>query len=532
MKKLTGSSMSLTTTKFINKYLLLVVFLFLYLWRPFSLGFYSDDWATLVGVNHISGARPFSSIRFNYYQNNFLNRPGQIIFFFIVSSLFQSSAFLWQTLNAILMLLSGYILQKLINLFLDLIRLPNPTLATIASTIWLALPWTLGISAWSVCAPATSSLIFFLLSFYFFLKAIASNSPRLHIISALFLLLSYSLYEAFFLQYLIFYLTIPLLLKPPAKKLKPILVSFFLLNFVQGATLIWNRIAVTPSTPVKTFYPQWAVMFRHYLTSLPTLLLQSLPEMSSLLSILTIITIVIFIFSLFISLCRRTSILPYLTIFPLILAYSVSIFVYSISGYGFFSLGPLSRTTFSASLWLLVTFTLVMAIISHQLLPKLQKMFYVLPLSFLLVLAAAAFLRTSDWAKAWELQQTILSQAPIDKINSMEPGATLIYITPNTVNEAFIFLAGYDLNNALIDTYPQIKSDITFCPHIPQQNGYSSSKVYSSTISWDGNTVFYNNSPYSDSQNVYVWDYYDQSFNKKETPFIIKNRQQSPFQKP
>jgi hypothetical protein len=514
---------------FINKYGLYLVFIFLYAWRPLNLGFYSDDWATIVGVNNIY--KPFSIDLWHYYLNTFLNRPGQIPTFFFLSSIFQNNPIIWQFTCAILMLISAITLKKMLVKFLNLINIKKTLITVIIASFWLSLPWMLGVTAWVVCVPAILSSIFFFLSVIFLLNGWQKNKISLFFPTT-FLLISYLLYEAFFFQYFIFFI-FTIILKKKILKWKNIIFPFIFLSISQSITILWNRFATTNNTPVKTFYSDWWKMFSGYTQSLPQLLLNSATEFRYPIEISIKILLVIFFISLTIGLFQKKYkkiVIKFslLIIFSFI-GYLISIWIYSITGYGIFSLGPLSRTTLSLSFWLIMILFFITTFCSIVLPIILKKIFYFVIFCLLIFMILSTFFRTMDWSKAWQLQQTILSQVPIDKLIKVEKDATIVYITPNVVNEAFVFLAGYDLNNAIHDKYPEIGSVPNFCPHIPQSKGVGKSKIYWNTVSWDGTNLYYNNGLYSKPSKVYIWDYYNHSFYQILKPFLLEDRGFKPY---
>ncbi len=130
------------------------VLLSLYLYRPFVLGFYSDDWGMLVETTRYGG--PFSIERLSYAWQTFA-RPLMNLEVWLASSVFGSSTVAWHFFLLALAAVSYVMLRRLL---LELGA--RPAVATIASTAWLLFPWALGYRVWPICSAVLMSTIFFL----------------------------------------------------------------------------------------------------------------------------------------------------------------------------------------------------------------------------------------------------------------------------------------------------------------------------------------------------------------------------------
>ena len=135
----------------------------MYSWRPFALGFYSDDWPNIVEAAHHGG--PFSWERWLQINERIpLARPLQIPLMFLLSSLFGKSALLWQLSLLAVVAVTAWTLRVFLGRLLAALRAGSGSLADFAVALWLAVPWSLGYSAWPVALPNMLSFLLFLLA--------------------------------------------------------------------------------------------------------------------------------------------------------------------------------------------------------------------------------------------------------------------------------------------------------------------------------------------------------------------------------
>ena len=115
------------------------------------------------------------------------------------------------------------------------------------------------------------------------------------------------------------------------------------------------------------------------------------------------------------------------------------------------------------------------------------------------------------WAAAWTQQNHILQSAPVEQLRPAAPGATVVLINPLSVNGAPIFAAPWDINHALVLTYPVLENHpITV---------YSS---WSGPMNWDGDRLMYSGQiPVAYTRNVYLWIPAESAFRRADRPFQI-----------
>jgi hypothetical protein len=131
----------------------LLAWIILYAPRPFSLGFYSDDWWGLVEA--AQGSAPFSIARltsFVGFTTAYAARPVAGFITFLISSLCGQSPVLYQVSAALLVLIASLSLRSLFVALLASNDSRQVLLADLAVVFWLSLPWSIATTAWPILA--------------------------------------------------------------------------------------------------------------------------------------------------------------------------------------------------------------------------------------------------------------------------------------------------------------------------------------------------------------------------------------------
>ncbi len=134
----------------------------LHLLRPFKLGFYFDDW--LVFVEPLHGTAPFSLARLHFFfgpTSVFGPRPLLGLFAFFVSSVFGDSAFGFQCVSSLLVLVAALSLRSWFNSLLDIFPGNRNLVGDLAAIFWMVMPWMLGVTAWPILAQTLIAQVLF-----------------------------------------------------------------------------------------------------------------------------------------------------------------------------------------------------------------------------------------------------------------------------------------------------------------------------------------------------------------------------------
>ena len=441
----------------------LTVWLLLYIFRPFVLGFYSDDWFVL--LLPLRDGTVFSPARLNYLIELYSNRPLTGLFTYILSLFCNGSEFLWHTAIMFVNLATTFFIRLFIRRFLILINSNLLIIAEIVACFWLAFPWTLGFTAWPTLVPCQIAIIFFSYSgiclFTSWKKGkISSWKP------SLFFLLSCLSYESFYGQFIIF---IALgLIYGIHKRLgwKAILYPLVSYIIVQFLAIAWNRLSpilFQGTAATKSLYKHWYVTWFNSVVNLPTILSQSTSIFKNYLIYLLSIGLIIFAISLVFYGNQGRMIQEKIQLFLTILVFSIggllAIAVYCSAGpgYSMASVGLASRVTLSLSFWLAMILV-PMYLILFKLPLKLKLSMAIVTLGIIICLGGATLIQIQPWAKAWEIQKIMLSSVPIQEISKINRKAYLILTnSPQEYQGISIFNAPWDFDAAMKYTYPNVK---------------------------------------------------------------------------
>lgn len=240
--------------------------------RPFLLGFYHDDWNLLACAN-----TPWLEI----FRMG-LARPGLVTANLLSSWLLPHQAAVWHGLGALvclglLVVVRQACLAVLLCLQGDAGEAMARRLASLVALIWLALPWTLGYTAWPVMFFALPSLLFLCLSMVALLRLPWRLSTA--VLVAALQLAGFLFYEAFW------GCGGPLLLLFVVGRERALTRRVWLtgasLVLPQLAAVGWNRFANSLGAVSKSVNPAWLETFKHQLSITPQTLLASFGKLES-----------------------------------------------------------------------------------------------------------------------------------------------------------------------------------------------------------------------------------------------------------
>ncbi len=488
--------------------------------RPFILGFYHDDWPVIVEVSSHGGA--FSWERLSSEMSIFGNRVLLGLLHFLISSTCGKSPIAWHIAIILINLFVAFSIwnfSKSLLKFLDTDSSNNTNflLADISAAFWLMSPWHLGASIWPTLGPCNLSLVFFAWSGIFLFNG--WNKGEIYFFKPYFFyLISCLIYESFYLQFLILIMigSSKFFLKKDNKyPTKLVIIPLLLYCCTQTIVLFYNRIVAKYYKNSKILDDNWISKFFNSIINLPDILLQSLEEYKQPL------TILIFIWFLLLLIATAKGLLGknrnikvtlqiWLTILFFFISIILSIFIYSLAGYGIYSIGIPSRTTLGMSFSISIIIGLILKILNNIKYIPLKKLNIVIVSSIAVFMISATLLRTSAWAISWQLQKDILTSAPIEQIRNISDQAVIITILPYQYQRVFVFAAVWDINAAMNSTY-QIQKK--FLPHY---KGF--------TTIWDGKTIDQTISSYwqgkTKANEVYVWQY-QTKFYKAKVPLNL-----------
>lgn len=491
--------------------LVVVVWAFMYLPRPFKLGFYCDDWYTLVEPTHATA--PFSLARFGQFVGVYTNdgsRPVAGVLEFLLSSAFGSSAMAFQWAGIVFVLIAALSLRSLLNGLLAAFCEYRSLAADWAAVFWMAMPWMLAATAWPQMVHGLLAQILFTEA----ARTLAHRGPltaKVVVRFALVLMASTLAYEAFYFQ---IFLVIGLWAFWPGVGRHGRRETFMLTSIAciaQAIAISLNRyVAHLDPSSSKTLNVQWRSLLLANSVHFPAVLRASLSDYGSLWTIcvysLLAIALCLVVMGMIRKSQRSLAKAVLLVLLLAVVSFGISTTVYSLAGYGFTHAGIESRSLFPASLALSIALFGLLAC-SMVRANAVLKGGLVLPAIGIVVTAAVAQHATlQDWAYVWQQERRIVAAAPVNEISRLPTGSSILYVGPSYYRNLVIFGASWDLTYAVFSRKPlseNRKPDQGVITIHPATDLYK--------WSWDGSYLTQDLPGYwtqkSPVAHLYVWDY-------------------------
>lgn len=499
----------------------LTIWILLYSFRPFILGFYSDDWSILLLPSRDERGIPLA--RFSYFIGLYANRPLTGIFTYLLSLFCNDSPFLWHTVITFINLATTFSIRLFIRRFLELIDSNSLFIADILAVFWLALPWTMGFTLWPTIVPCQSAIICFSYSGIFLFEAWRKGNIS-WFKPALFFLLSCLTYESFYGQFVIL-IGISLIYGIP-KKLGVKAILYPLIGFIiaQAMAISWNRISgiILRSNQInKTLYSGWYTALFQSVVHLPNTLLRSTSVFKIHLIYLISMLLSFFIISILWQSNQLKILKPkiklLLTIFLFSLGGAIALSVYALAGYGMASIGISSRVTLSLSFWLIMILVPIYLILWQS--PKPLKLATtIVTVAIVICLSSSQVIQVRAWAKSWEIQQSVLASEPIYKMSKINQKAYVVLTKfPDEYQGITVFGSSWDLDAAIkYYAYPNL------------QKNHFLVDTEAITTSWNGNIVKQSLKHHwsfefklSENQEVWIWDDEIGTLEQASAPFQL-----------
>lgn len=480
-------------------------------WQPLLLGFYLDDWS----VSGSTQGKPFSLARFLFADSTDPTRPGLVPLRFLFSSLFGDHPLLWQ--GALLLANCGAALSIVaVSRVLTQPRTPMGRMITAAVGLcWLLLPWNAAARFWLTTLPYITLIAVEGWFCTFLIRGWAKNQSHAIAAGALYLWMCLS-YEAFYLQWIPLVLIGVALWMAKRTALPPVVRSGIALITAQGAAGLWNLYTKSKGfEAVKYVLPNWRQAVRQNVLNLAPAALQSVFEISAEFAFFGVVVFAVWLI-VYVRSLSRASDRPAGSASALLAGASllgglVSVVVFSLGGRIVTATGVETRSMIVFNFWIVIA-AAILTTFTVERLDRVPRLIFAFALAGLgLCLAAGQVLRAGDWATAWTLEERILAQAPIAELNRTEQDAQIVFLNPLDVNGAPIFAASWDINQAILLTYPVLRSR-TFVIY----------SHWAGRMKWDGKQLSYENQPaFVTTDHVYLWRPSDGSFWRPTGPFVV-----------
>jgi hypothetical protein len=469
--------------------------------RPFCLGFYHDDWASVLKA--VGVGSPFSSARFFWIVDLFSQRPVLGVLEYCFSSICGNSAFAWQAALAMVSLGTAVSICFFCRSVLRFMNCEQPLAEFVPGLLWLSFPWTLGSTAWPIAGPTLFAVIFFALGGTFLFNE-WSRGRISWFLAPSFLALSCLTYEAFYGQFIVLGAIGLVCGFNRREGLVRVASGVMLLGLTQISALAFNRYGPSllfNQAPAKTFNAQWIAMAMDSIKKLPGTLLSSATEVKG--PLVVVIVGLLFLVGLGFSrgLARYALRPVVLRALGLTVCAAMGVLMgaalFAMAGYPVEGVGLFSRTTMCLSFWLSVAGSpLLIILLMHG--RKIRVAAIATLCCLIALLAAATLHRVQDWAQAWQIQQTILRNVPIAALRNTSSGAVILYVGPFRHQGVTIFESTWDLDGAMKFTYPDMAQRSFF----PARDDWNTT--------WDGEVVNQANAGgnvnHFKANEVWLWD--------------------------
>ncbi len=494
-------------TKTLYRATIILIILF-FLLKPFFLGFYHDDWSTIVGT--VVKGSPFSLDLLSSSIQVLLSRPVSGLVLFSFASIAGKSPLIWQFLTSLLVLLGIYVFSKFLSSLVKSLKLETSWEETAAfAALFFALPWMAGATFFVVAAIcALTATLFFLLSGISLLNYINTKKTKWLIGVGAFYLLSILTYEAFYLQFILLTLLGTIVLKAKKEKISNLVLVFIVLAVAQLLGIAWNRFTFSLAPASKSINPDFLPLFLYTLRVIPERFLFNFKEIYSW-AFLSLIAYILYTLVILKSLFRKSFPLGVSTLSFIclaILGICLSVFLYALAGYGVDAHGLTSRTTLVISFYIILAVFVIQ--VSSRSINSDVKIFYNLTF-WLVVLAIFTSLiwRFRDWKVSWREQTSVISSFPKENFKNAPKDTVIIYKGPFEYNGLTVFQSSWDLASAINYSYPGLNLTVLPSPDVwainwDGKNLTQIAKGNKSTL-WSGET-----------KNVWLWNYPNKNVTK------------------
>ena len=492
---------------------LLGVWFVTYAWRPFLLGFYSDDYALILQPVALDLS---AKQLLDFYSRMYANRPISGLLAYHYLQLFADSAVLWHLAGAATCLLTGALLWLVLE---RLNRIGQPLdgdRLTWLTAIWWLLPTSFGFVSWPTYVIHFPVVPLFLLSFFLLI-----SNPRLPWPATALALLVHGLglatHEAFYFQYLVPFAVLLLVRQDTRWRWRNWGGWLSAFTLAQGLAIVFNRL--TRGGPKKQFDPEFILNRIVSVVEHPRFLVHAVIP-------LLIVSVAAFLLLQTVRRWRRHSrqipanhALTVIFVGGLLL----SVFLYLGAGYSIRPFGLGSRTTICVSV---IAVLLLLPLLKQN--PGFARATKAASWGVLLLLAVLSGIQGYHWHGSWRLQNEVMSRLPQRQLLEVERGALILCLVPNYDGHVVVFEDVWTLDPAASVHYPELRpSRLRFLPH--KNTGFRAAEA-----SFVGGRLSYRHL-YAGHQlgtykarHLYVWNYYTGELLRAAGDVVIPPHQNLP----
>lgn len=503
-------------------YLPLMLWVVLYAWHPFALGFYYDDWGTMPEARFHGAA--FSLDRLTWFYHFIPDRPLQGFNYFFLTSLFEDSAFLWQSWMALTFLAFMIVYFHFLTSLFKLFDLKPGWAIPLATALWPCLPWILGWSVWCCTNGFWIMLLFVLTCERLITPWVEGKNPGL--LPAVLNTVASLMYEQFYFQF--FLILGFLFVSGKARELKKRLwlLPVSALFVGQVATFLYNR-----SLSHRGLMSNGLSLFINKTLTLPLILLRSGGSLKAPLAISAVIVVPVLLWAFYQQVAKapsRQKRWAWLGLLGISLTgLLMCAAYYSVGGYPLGAVGTGSRTVVGLSFWLVTLFAIgFYSWFNLSKSPRVAWLSKIAIAALFVSLALASLQKTSEWATVWAFENKVLASAPVRQIMQTRPDAVILYEGPYKYKNILFFNSEWSVTGAMNGTYPQIRPLQNPQGDTFQQRGWKPFLLCAKyPVVWDGERIKHKIggrmwSGYASE--VWLWEYKTNRLLQLQAPLTIK----------
>jgi hypothetical protein len=511
---------------------ILALWAVLYLPRPFHLGFYADDWWSL--IESPLGTAPFSLDRLKcFFAPNapYAGRPLDAALMFVVTSVGGTSPFLYQVIAAVFVLAAAISLRAwLVSLLPDRVFRMRYVAADLATMVWLSIPWSVAATAWPVLAPAAMSCQIL------FTEACRRILPphklnwKTFASAGLLIVASYLTYEPFYFQFFVvgaFYV----LFAGKAYRTRSSLAGIATLALAsQLCAVLYNRLHAGTSS-AKSLASNWYAIFSQSLNNLLAQLRYAVGDFYKLYELWLLLYLVLAAVTVWQSWRAERILPPFHRLLGLLLmgaaAVPPALLTFALAGYGASTAGITARSYQGVSWAVAIVFLCLCSVVLSSRPSPVTPIVLVAVLAIVVLNCVAQQRVLKEWAFVWNEEKQVLSRAPAHIIEALPLDARILYIGPAYCRGMVIFGADWDISGA-VNSLPPLARDRR---HNERMHTIHSAGEYNWT--WDGKELTQVEPGYwtlkYPASSLFLWDFAHNQIVQASAGYRLDREQSRPF---
>lgn len=452
-------------------------------WRPWTLGFYHDDWWMIARGPEAS------------FFTDFTDQASRPLYFILITALKQvlpATPLPWQillsgmvTVNAALIGLVGRRMAVVMGAELGTAWWAG----CLGAAVWLCCPWALGATAWVTPAVGQVAIGLFCLAALVLLSERTTGQKLLW--GGGLLALGYMINELFWLAF------VPLLFAPAARDLmrhgasalRPLVLLITGLLAVQALPIALNRVVALLDVGInRSINAQWIDLAFHSARLVPSEINRAVIFPGAFWSLTGLLGLVAITRLVMVAKDGggRSALVILAGLLAIISGCVGSLILFALAGYRLESIGLFSRSFIVFSVWISWMPAVLLASVDNFSLWSRRVMIAGCA-ALVALLGVSTIVRLGDWRIAWEDQQAIIAALPIDELKTnSRPGSFIVVLLHERTNPVEGIEAFWDMTGILISRAPDLVARLN---DSDQRMFATVARLGKHRITWDGSMM-------------------------------------------